>query len=344
MAGKSFLIIRLSSLGDIVHALPAATALAQMPSGGTIDWLIETRYRVLLDGNPYVRNVVEIDTLGTRGKKWSFASLKSMVNSVGVLRRERYDAVVDLQSLVKTALLARCARAHQRIGFEGDWAKEPMAGVFYTHSVRVPRRVHVIQANVSLVESLGAGTDRWEFPLPEGREAREGMEKKLRELGIREYMIVNPGGGWAAKRWAPESYGELVRRLAEDASLPVVLTYGPGEERLAHDVLEQAGTKNAVTFPTDILQFIALARRARLFIGSDTGPLHLSTALGTPVVGIYGPTDPATHGPFTPADIVLRNSTRTSHSRRGRDSVTIEGVSVEKVLEAVRMRLAGIHA
>ena len=138
MAGKSFLIIRLSSLGDIVHALPAVAALAQMPSGGAVDWLIETRYRVLLNGNPYLRNVVEIDTLGTRGKRWSFASLKSMLNSVGVLRRERYDAVVDLQSLVKTALLARCARAQQRIGFEGDWAKEPMAGVLYTHAIRVP--------------------------------------------------------------------------------------------------------------------------------------------------------------------------------------------------------------
>lgn len=342
MAGKSFLVIRLSSLGDIVHALPAVSALAQMPSAA-VDWLIETRYRVLLNGNPYLRNVIEIDTLGTGGKRWSLDSLKSMLNSVSVLRRQRYDAVVDLQSLLKTAVLARCARAHERVGFEGDWAREPMAGVFYTQRLRVPRQVHVIQANISLVESLGAQTDRWEFPLPNGRETREGIENKLRELGIREYMIVNPGGGWAAKRWSPEKYGELVRRLGEDSSLPIILSHGPGEEQLVHDVLERAGTSNAVTFPTDILQFIALARRAKLFVGTDTGPLHLSTALGTPVVGIYGPTDPATHGPFSPADIVLRNSNRTSHSRRGGDSATIEGVSVQVVLEAVRKRLAGIQ-
>ena len=344
MAGKSFLVIRLSSLGDIVHALPAVSALAQMPSAGAVDWLIETRYRILLNGNPYLRNVIEIDTLGTGVKMWSLDSLKSMLNSVSVLRGQRYDAVVDLQSLFKTAVLTRCARAQERVGFAGDWAREPMAGIFYTQKLRIPRQVHVIQANLSLIESLGAQTGRWEFPLPDGTETREGIENKLRELGVREYIIVNPGGGWAAKRWSPENYGELVGRLGKDASLPIVLSHGPGEEQLVHDVLQRAGTSNAVTFPTDILQFIALARRAKLFIGTDTGPLHLSTALGTPVVGIYGPTDPATHGPFSPADIVLRNSIRTSHSRRGRDSATIEGVSVEAVLEAVRERLAGIQA
>lgn len=340
MADKSFLVVRLSSLGDIVHALPAVSALAKIPSAA-VDWVVETRYRDLLIGNPYLRNVIEIDTLGINEKRWSFNSLMAILKSVSILREHRYDAVVDFQSLLKTAVLARCTSSDRRIGFTGDWAREPMAGILYTHKQCIPRQIHVIQANISLVESLGAQTNHWEFPLPDDMKVRKSLDKKLQKLGIQKYLIVNPGGGWEAKRWSLRNYGELVRQLWKVSSLPIILSYGPGEEQLANDVLRRAGTSNAFTFATDIPQFIALARRAKLFIGTDTGPLHLSTALGTPVVGIYGPTDPTTHGPFSPVDIFLRNSNRTSHSRRSKDSAAIEGVSVETVLEAARKRLTG---
>ena len=191
MADKSFLVVRLSSLGDIVHALPAVSALAKIPSAA-VDWVVETRYRDLLSGNPHLRNVIEIDTLNINEKRWSLNSLMSILKSVSILRKHCYDVVVDFQSLLKTAVLARCTGSDRRVGFTGDWAREPMAGVLYTHKLRIPRQVHVIQANISLVESLGAQTNRWEFPLPDNMKVRKDLDKKLQKLGIQKYLIVNP--------------------------------------------------------------------------------------------------------------------------------------------------------
>ncbi len=206
MADKSFLVVRLSSLGDIVHALPAVSALAKMPSA-TVDWVVETRYRDLLKDNPYLRNVIEIDTLGINEERWSFNSLMAILESVSILRKHRYDAVVDFQSLLKTAVLARCAGSDQRIGFTGDWAREPMAGILYTRKLCIPRQVHVIQANISLVESLGARTNHWEFPLPDDIAETRNPEildcKSRRRMGSKALV---PAELWGARTSTMESF------------------------------------------------------------------------------------------------------------------------------------------
>ncbi len=335
MPAKSFLVIRLSSLGDIVHALPAVSALAQIPGGARIDWLIEPRYKILLERNPHVRNVVEIDT---RGK------LSALRRSLAEVRRRTYDAVIDFQGLLKSAVLGRFARAAERVGFAEPWLREPVAGAFYTHQIRLPDAEHVVEENLGLVKRWGADPahrHQWRFPLPDLPEARDRLEEKLKNLGVQnsDLLIVNPGGGWAAKRWPAENFAALLTELAPACPLTPVVTYGPGEEVLAAAILEGSGNPAAVSLATDIPEFIALARRAKLFVGTDTGPLHLSTAVGTPVVGIYGPTNPKRHGPFSPLDIVLHRANRISHSRRNPHAGGIREIGVGDVANAVRARL-----
>jgi heptosyltransferase I len=156
-------------------------------------------------------------------------------------------------------------------------------------------------------------------------------------------VIVNAGGGWITKRWAPENYAALIRRLESELPAKFLVTGSPEEEPLLHEILEGAGSERASLFRSTLTQFIALARRGALFVGGDTGPLHLAAAVGTPIVAIYGPTDPSRNGPFSSADITLTNSGPIDHTRRTRNPAYLPGVSVESVVRAIHQRWARAH-
>ncbi len=340
---KRFLVIRLSSIGDIVHALPAVSALGESFPGSEIDWIIERRYAALLAGNPFIHRVVEVDTLGWRRRLFSAVTLEEIARATLDLRHAAYDAVLDFQGLWKSALIARLSRASARVGFAEYWLREAGAAVFYTDRVSPRARKHVIEMNLALAESLGASAGKWRFPLPRDPKDELAVEKSLAEAGVRDFIIVNPGGGWMAKRWAPENYAELIRRLERERTGRILLTGSPEEEDLIREVLDRAAPSASGHFPSTLTQLIALARRAKLFIGGDTGPLHLAAAVGTPIVAIYGPTHPDRNGPFSPADITLTNFGPINHTRRGHDPAYLPGISVEAVLEAVEQRLARAH-
>lgn len=345
-----FLIIRLSSIGDIVHALPAVSWLAKTFPEAEIDWVVEKRFAVLLQGNPYVRRVIGLDTLGWRKRLVSLATLQEIRLGVASLREAAYDAAVDFQGLYKSAVISALSRSKLKVGFAANWLREPAAGIFYDERVAPHGRRHVIEWNFALVEPLGVRTpevDQWEFSLPR-TEADDGyVAERLASFGAKEYIVVNPGGGWQSKRWAPESFAELIRRLGPELGGKIFLTGSPEEERLIHEIIRLSGSAEAHYFPSTLVQFIALARRARLFIGGDTGPLHLAAALGTPIVAIFATTDPLNtverNGPFLSEDVVITNGGRERSARRVRAARYIEGVSVEAVLAATRERLARLR-
>jgi ADP-heptose:LPS heptosyltransferase len=207
-------------------------------------------------------------------------------------------------------------------------------------------RKHVIEFNLALVEYLGVpriGAARWRFPLPTNSADEDYVSRQLAALGARDYMIVNPGGGWRSKRWAPEDYAAVIRRMAEEFSGEFLLTGSPDEELVIEKIRRTSETPRAHYFTSTITQFIALARQAKLFVGSDSGPLHLAAAAGTPIVGIYGPTDPARNGPFSPQDITLWNGGPIDYTRRDKSAGYISGISVDSVVRAIRERLARTH-
>jgi lipopolysaccharide heptosyltransferase I len=341
--GKRFLIVRLSSIGDIVHALPAAAALAETFPQAQIHWVVEKRHAQLLDGNPHLHRVVILDTLGWRRHLTSSATWHEIRNGVSDLRRTPYSAAFDFQGLWKSAVVAWLSRAQERIGFAERWLREPSAGVLYTQRVSPREHVHVVEENLALVERLGARTERWQFPLPRNEGDDRLVDMQIAALDSKDFIIINPGGGWRSKCWSPENYAALIRQWAGVRREQILLTGSPSEEPMLEEILQSAGTQRARYLPTTLVQFIALARRARLFIGGDTGPLHLAAAVGTPIVGIYGPTDPVRNGPFAAEDIALSNYGPINHTRRGTNPAYLSGIPVAWVVAAMEKRLARAH-
>ena len=342
-AAQRFLIVRLSSIGDIVHALPAAAALAETFPQAQIDWVVEKRHALLLDGNPNVNRILTLDTLGWRKQLTSAATWNEIRSSMRDLRQTRYDAALDLQGLWKSAVVARLARAGKRVGFTAAGLREPSAGVLYSERVSPPENVHVVKQNLALVEHLGARAGAWKFPLPRNHHDESYVEGQLATLDSADFTIVNPCGGWRSKCWAPENYAAVISEWARAHNEPIVLTCSPTEEPVIREILGRAGTAKARYIPTSLVQFIALARRARLFLGSDTGPMHLAAAVGTPIVGIFGPTNPVRNGPFAPDDIALWNHATINHTRRGVNAEFLSGISVATVIDTMEKRLAVTH-
>ena len=346
MATQQFLVIRLSSIGDIVHTLPAVAALGDTFPQAQIHWAVETRYAELLEGNPFVHRVLKLDTLGWRRRLTSAATLEEVLRSCFELRDCAFDAAIDFQGLFKSALIARLSRARDRVGFSEPWLRELAAAAFYTQRVGAQGRRHVVEENLALVERLQARSPEpanWQFPLPHNARDDAYVDEQLAALGAREFILINPGAGWIAKRWAPENYAQLVRRLESRFPWKVLMTGAPDEEALIQEILQAAGSRQGRLFRSTLVQFIALARRAKLFVGGDTGPLHLAAAAGTPIVAIYGPTDPARNGPFSPLDVALSNHGPIDHSRRTRNPTYLDGVSVDSVLAAIHERLSRAH-
>jgi lipopolysaccharide heptosyltransferase I len=339
-----FLVIRLSSIGDIVHALPAVAALGEAFPSAKIHWAVENRLAVLLEGNPFIHRVVKLDTLGWRHRLGHADTLEEIVRGVQALREVPFEAAIDFQGLFKSAFIARVSRSLERVGFAESWLREPGAGVFYTQQIRPQGRRHVIEMNMALVEHFGARPGRWQFPLPCTAEDECYAEERLASIGARDFVLITPGGGWMSKCWAPDNYAELIRRLEAELSWKVVLTGSAQEEELIRMVLERAGSRQASYIPSTLVQMIALARRARLFVGVDTGPMHLAAAVGTPVVALFGAlvpqNTPERNGPFSAADIVLTGNGATDHSWRSKNARYLQGIAVEAVLAAVRKRLA----
>jgi heptosyltransferase-1 len=347
------LIVRLSAMGDVIHALPAVHFLRQAFPQAFIGWLIEERWAELLcapgaprrgprsSSRPLVDEVHTVNLKEWRKSLFSISTLQHAAKVWNDVRDIRYDVAVDLQGAMRSAVLARWSGA--RAVYGAAEPREAPASLWYTRRV-VARGRHVIEQNLSVAEALvghrGVMTPA-ELPrdlprdLPKEPQAEQCIEQRLAELGIGEFAILNPGAGWGAKRWPPARYGEVARKLA-DQGVGSILNYGPGEEALVR-AAEAASGGAAQTMSCSVSELIALTRRARLFIGGDTGPLHLAAALRVPVVAIFGPTDPARNGPYGARSIVLRSAESvTSHARRATPDEGLLAIGSDAVVAAAR--------
>lgn len=328
------LVVRLSSIGDVVHTLPALAALAG--KGWQAGWIVEPPARPLLEKHPLLAQVVSAPP--ARG-----FDLRAARQAVGELRAGDYDVALDFQGLWKSAGWARLAGARRTIGFGRAWRREGASEMLVGDCVGVPPQArHVIDKNLALLLPLGIeALGLREFPLPPAYAAAERVERELASMGLESFVILNPGGGWASKLWPPERFGAVAVGLRE-RGLASIVAWGPGEDAVADRVVAAAEGGALRSFPTSLLEYAELARRARLVVAADTGPLHLACALRTPVVGLYGPTDPARNGPFAAEDRVVRRvpSCAPCHRRRcpTHDGV-MDAIAVADVMEAIDERL-----
>lgn len=339
------LMVRLSSIGDVVHTLPALSALRRRFPDATIDWLVETRHRDVLLSNPDVSELVEVDTLGWRKRLFSPATWKEIAASVREIRKREYDVVLDLQGTIKSSVAARLAKSDRRVGFAINALKEKPAGVLYSERVSVngtPR--HMIDRHLRLLSALEIESDERAFPIVVPKEMEQRAVRELESLGLADYVVLNPGGSWGTKRWDPGKFGTLAAAIADEWRLPSLVIWGPGEEELAHEIVAGSGKSAKLAPRTGIRDVIPYIRRARLFVSGDTGPMHIASALGVPVVGVFGPTDPARNGPFGAGDEVVWKKPPCGpcykHRCPGYGTVCMTSIEVDDVLEAVRKRLA----
>lgn len=360
---NSLLIVRLSAMGDIIHTLPAVTALRQAFPHATFGWLIEERWAELLCTlrypragrrsleRPLIDRVHTVNLSEWRRALFSFKTLQQMAVGLSELRGMKYAVAVDFQGAVRSALLARWSGAQTIFG--DAQPRENAASMFYTRQVEASGR-HVVEQALDLARALiakSAGaekpTEATGFASEEKQSAIEfpvdpDAEKKIScaTAALPNFAILNPGAGWGAKQWPPERYGTVARELAR-AGIRSLVNFGPGEEDLASSV-ESASEGSAQKISCSISELISLTRRARLLIGGDTGPMHLAAALKVPVVAIFGPTNPARNGPFGTRSVVLRSSSSlTDHSRRAEPELGLLEISPEEVVAASRKLLEG---
>jgi heptosyltransferase-1 len=335
-------------MGDIIHALPAATALRQAFPEATLGWVVEERWSELLctlraprsgprsPQRPLVDRIHTVKTSDWRSALFSTQTWEQIAAGLSELRAAKYEVAVDFQSAVRSALLARWSRAPVTYGVAQP--RENAASMFYTRQV-IARGTHIIEQNCSLAEAVAHRSlpmPAVEFPQDDA--AEQDIDRGLKDRDIGEFVILNPGAGWGAKQWPAERYGYVARQLAQ-CGLKSLVNFGPGEEDLA-GATEAASAGAAEGIACSLTELIALTRRARMFIGGDTGPMHLAAAMGVPVVGIFGPTNPARNGPFGTRSIVLRRpSSATTHARRRQPDEGLLEISPDEVVAAARQLL-----
>lgn len=343
--------MRLGAMGDVLHALPAVAMLRRALPEARIGWVIERRWRELLcaaeldlagsrgAGRPLVDEVHLVDTRAWRKNLFSPETRSEFRAATSAMRVREYAGALDLQGSIKSAVVARLSGAESILGF--CHPRERLARLLY-NSLADGRAVHVIEQNVELVQTwleeigLSRATSALQpgaalLPRDKGAEAR--IEATLQSLGLARspLAILNPGAGWGAKQWAPARYGELAIRL-DSRGLRSVVNYGPGEEELAQEVVTASAGK-AVALSSALSDLMALSRRSQLFVGGDTGPMHLAALLGVKTIALFGPTDPARNGPYWAGTRVLRDpASVTSYSHKRTNDPGLERISVDSVV------------
>ena len=333
---RAILIVRLGALGDIVHALPVAAALRARFPDARIDWVVDERHRELLELVPVVdRRIV----LRTRS-----ASLRRRVMELRrTLTRESYDIALDVQGLLKSAVVARFSGARRVLGFTAPHLRERAARVFYTETHDPGDTAHVIEKNLTLAASLGADVSRIQVPLKiPASAALDAVCQRHSGAGDTPFVVLNPGAAWPNKRWPPDRFGAVAQWLRRAHGLSSVVTWGPGDETMAAAVVDGSAGAAELAPPTSIADLVAIVREAALIVSGDTGPVHLAAAVGTPIVGIYGPTDAARNGPWSVDDVtVSRFAACGCHHKRSCRVARwcLEDISVDDVVAAITRRL-----
>lgn len=319
----------------MVHTLPVAATLRRY--GFEVDWIVEPAARPLVEGNPAVSRAIPAPPARLAGLARAWSAARD-------LHRMRHEVALDLQGLWKSAAWARASGARRVIGFAGPWRREPLSEVLLGMRIAMVREPsHVIDKNLALLRGLSIEEEGLrEFPLPPTSDEARRVSEQLAGRGWRDFAVLNPGGGWSSKLWPPAAFGAVAQGLAARGIVPVV-TWGPGEAGIADAVVAASKSTATHCFPTTLLEYVELARRARIVVAADTGPLHLACAIGAPVVGVFGPTDPMRNGPFSADDLTVRRHPLCApchHRRCSTHDGVMAAIPPAEVLAAIDRRLA----
>jgi len=327
MGEPKFLVVRLGSLGDIVHAFPAVSGLRRSFAHSEIVWLTHPKWEQLVRSAALTNDVWTVDT-----RKWS--QLRSILARI---RRHPFEAAIDYQGLWKSAAMPFLAGVPRRIGFSSETIREAGVPMLYNERVRVNASAHVADQNGELTARAGASAPIGEVTLHVPQEAVSSLQNELAKDGIGAYIVLSPGGGWRSKCWPAQRFGLLAQKILQEFGFRCVVNTGPGEEALTATVLSTAAESRPVPQAGNLARLMALLKNAKAVIAGDTGPLHLADALGTPTVALFGPTDPVRNGPYRRTGVVLRWEGATTTYKRGTEpDESLQHISVDEVMNALR--------
>jgi heptosyltransferase-1 len=342
MAERRFLVVRLGSLGDIVHTMPAVAALRESFPDSEIIWLSHPRWKQLIAAS------------GLATKIWAtdIRNRSSLFSTIREIRATKFHTAIDYQGLWKSASLPFFGGVKRRVGFASGSVREFGVPLLYTDRVTATS-AHVADQNGELTRRAGAHAGVADFTLQPPPKDNDALLKYLSTRGVDRYVVLSPGGGWRSKCWPAERFGVLCRMISDALSLRCVINYGPGEEELANQLRATSSDTDPLLFNGELGSLMSLLRHAICVVGGDTGPLHLAVALGTPVVALFGPTNPARNGPYRDAkvshstnkatntinreDVILRApNVVTTHSRGSATHPSMLEIQPDAVFEAVR--------
>ncbi len=335
------LIVKPSSLGDVIHALPFLKAVKDSFPGARVDWVISKSLKGLLEDNPLIHELIVFD-------KDSWKEIKNLPGTISeikglrkILKSKRYDMVIDLQGLLRSGLITFLTPASMKVGF-----KQAREGSHYFYNLKIPGNgaVHAVDKCLEVATVIGAKSKKIEFPLFLDMKARERVARLIDN--IPEYVVIAPSARWATKRWPAGNFSSLIKRI----SLPCIIAGSRGDSEIAREIIRgiqntEQGTRTATTVNlcgrTSLKELVVLIDGAKAVVSNDSGPMHIAAALNKPLVAIFGPTDPAKTGPYGYQENrnmkVIRTSVPCSPCRkkRCRESVCMKDISVDTVFNAL---------
>ena len=331
-----FLITRLSAIGDCVHTMPLVAALRTQFPRAYIAWVTQNAGAQVIDGLAGLDEVVVVDRNWMKRPSSIFATRNK-------LRSLSIDVSIDPQSLTKSSLLGWLSGARHRIGFEKGQARELSP---WLSTTRVSAKSeHVVDRYLELLQPLGisesARQSSVQFNVPTRPHAASAIQDFLKTISREDFALLNPGAGWNSKLWPHERYAQVATHLKAKHNMhSIVLWAGDRERKWAEAIVSLAPDSTTLAPDTSLQELAELCRTSRLFVGSDTGPLHLAAAVGTSCVSMFGPTKPSVCGPYattepTPHEALqVRFQDGTSKQRRGNDNSAMSEISVEMVTSA----------
>jgi len=291
---RNILVVKPSSLGDVVHSLPFLSAIRSGMPGSRIDWVIAKGLEGLLEGHPFINRLIVIDKESWRRPRNAFSTIREFAGLAGSLRKERYDIAVDLQGLFRSGVITLLSGAPVRIGFSE--AREGST-FFYNRRVRGGREAHAVDRYLRIAADLGCDTGEARFVFP-GSELPAGLQLP------RRYAVLVPGARWETKRWPADMFG----RVAALLPLPSVVVGGPADARIADEAVSLSeGKAVSLAGRTDLKGLMEVMRRAAVVVSNDSGPMHIATGFGVAVVALFGPTSPQRTGPYGSGHVVIRS-------------------------------------
>ncbi|TAK05878.1 MAG: lipopolysaccharide heptosyltransferase II [Candidatus Manganitrophaceae bacterium] len=326
---REILVIKPSSLGDIIDALPAVGAIRRRYPSARISWLVKSEWAAVLQGHPFIDEVIAVP--------FSWRAVPRLIQAV---RRRPFDLVVDLQGLLRSALLGAATGASLRIGFS---AAREGASRFYTDRVAVPEGiVHAVDRYREVARALGCEVSRVDFGFPASEEAAAGIDRLLTGFGLSAsapFIVIHPTARWESKKWVPARFAELADWLIREKKNPIVFVGSKGEREEGNRIVQQM-KQPAINAAgrTTLPELAELIRRAECFICNDSGPMHLAAAVGTPVVALFGPTDPRKIGPYGAGHQVIRKGISCDGCHRNRcvrENECMRAISVEEVIKKI---------